>query len=98
VCRFVVKDNVEERMVAKIHARKRFIAGSLGMVSQTEEERREQRIEDIRDCYRCCKYFRSLLPFGKFNKTGWVGSMFNVHVVDWIRHGSYVKFLLLLCL
>jgi len=33
----------------KIQARKRFIAGSLGMVSQTEEEKREQRIEDIRD-------------------------------------------------
>jgi len=49
VWRFVVKDSVEERMVGKIQARKRFIAGSLGMVSQTEEERREQRIEDIRD-------------------------------------------------
>ncbi|RPB29797.1 hypothetical protein L211DRAFT_43313 [Terfezia boudieri ATCC MYA-4762] len=49
VWRFVVKDSVEERMVGKIQARKRFIAGSLGMVSQTEEERREQKIEDIRD-------------------------------------------------
>jgi len=49
VWRFIVKNSVEERMVGKIQARKRFIAGSLGMVSQTEEEKREQRIEDIRD-------------------------------------------------
>lgn len=49
VWRFIVKDSVEERMVGKIQARKKFIAGSLGMVSQTEEERRAQRIEDIKD-------------------------------------------------
>ena len=47
VYRFIVKDSVEERMVKKIQGRKRFIASSLGMMS--EEERRVQRIEDIRD-------------------------------------------------
>ncbi|KAF8465247.1 SNF2 family N-terminal domain-containing protein [Kalaharituber pfeilii] len=47
VWRFVVKDSVEERMVGKIQARKKFIASSLGMMS--EEEKKQQRIEDIRD-------------------------------------------------
>lgn len=47
VWRYVVKDSVEERMIGKIQAKKKFIAGSLGMVS--EEEKRLQRIEDIRD-------------------------------------------------
>ncbi|KAI5811065.1 SNF2 family N-terminal domain-containing protein [Peziza echinospora] len=47
VVRFVVRDSVEERMVRKIQARKRFIASSLGMM--TDEEKREKRIEDIKD-------------------------------------------------
>lgn len=47
VWRYVVKDSVEERMIGKIQAKKKFIAGSLGMVS--EEEKRLQRIEDIQD-------------------------------------------------
>ncbi|KAF3910931.1 hypothetical protein ABW20_dc0109639 [Dactylellina cionopaga] len=47
VHRFVVKGTVEERMVHKIQERKKFIASSLGMMSA--EEKRAQRIEDIKD-------------------------------------------------
>ncbi|KAK6348986.1 DNA helicase rad5 [Orbilia blumenaviensis] len=47
VHRFVVKGSVEERMVHKIQERKKFIASSLGMMSA--EEKRAQRIEDIKD-------------------------------------------------
>jgi len=47
VWRYVIKNSVEERMIGKIQAKKKFIAGSLGMVS--EEEKRLQRVEDIRD-------------------------------------------------
>ncbi|KAK0703849.1 SNF2 family N-terminal domain-containing protein [Lasiosphaeria miniovina] len=46
VYRFIVKDSVEERML-KIQDRKKFIATSLGMMS--DEEKKLQRIEDIRD-------------------------------------------------
>ena len=46
VVRFVVKESIEGRML-RIQDRKKFIAGSLGMMS--EEERKMQRIEDIRD-------------------------------------------------
>ena len=46
VTRFVVAGSIEGRML-KVQERKRFIAGSLGMVS--EEERRVQRIEDIKE-------------------------------------------------
>ncbi|KAK6533484.1 DNA helicase rad5 [Orbilia ellipsospora] len=47
VHRFIVKGSVEERMVHKIQERKKFIASSLGMMSA--EEKRAQRIEDIKD-------------------------------------------------
>ncbi|KAI1121362.1 DNA repair protein rad-5 [Nemania abortiva] len=46
VYRFICKDSVEERML-KIQDRKKFIATSLGMM--TDEEKRLQRIEDIKD-------------------------------------------------
>ncbi|KAJ2902648.1 DNA repair protein rad5 [Zalerion maritima] len=46
VYRFIVKDSVEERML-KVQERKKFIASSLGMMSQ--EERKIQTMEDIRE-------------------------------------------------
>ncbi|KAM7218382.1 DNA repair protein rad5 [Rhypophila decipiens] len=46
VYRFIVKNSVEERML-KIQDRKKFIATSLGMMS--DEEKKMQRIEDIRE-------------------------------------------------
>jgi DNA repair protein RAD5 len=46
VYRFVVKDSVEQRML-RIQDRKKFIASSLGMMS--DEEKKSQRIEDIRE-------------------------------------------------
>ncbi|KAK1832217.1 DNA repair protein rad5 [Podospora conica] len=46
VYRFIVKGSVEERML-KIQDRKKFIATSLGMMS--DEEKKVQRIEDIRN-------------------------------------------------
>lgn len=46
VYRFIVKDSVEERML-KIQDRKKFIATSLGMMS--DEEKKLQRIEDIKE-------------------------------------------------
>lgn len=46
VKRFIVKESVEERML-KIQERKKFIATSLGMMS--DEEKRVQRIEDIKE-------------------------------------------------
>lgn len=46
VYRFVVKDSVEERML-KVQDRKKFIASSLGMMS--DEEKKLQRIEDIKE-------------------------------------------------
>ncbi|RDW94717.1 putative DNA repair protein rad-5 [Coleophoma crateriformis] len=46
VCRFIVKESVEERML-KIQDRKKFIASSLGMMS--DEEKKMQSIEDIRE-------------------------------------------------
>ncbi|PSR79728.1 DNA repair protein rad-5 [Coniella lustricola] len=46
VYRFIVKDSVEERML-KVQDRKKFIASSLGMMS--DEERKLQRIEDIKE-------------------------------------------------
>ena len=46
VTRFVVADSIEGRML-RIQERKKFIASSLGMMS--EEERKMQRIEDIKD-------------------------------------------------
>ncbi|KZF26698.1 putative DNA repair protein rad-5 [Xylona heveae TC161] len=46
VHRFIVKDSVEQRML-KIQDRKMFIASSLGMVS--DEEKKLQRLEDIRE-------------------------------------------------
>jgi len=46
VYRFVVEGSVEERMVEKIQARKKFIASSLGMMS--DEERKQARIDDIK--------------------------------------------------
>lgn len=46
VVRFVVEGSIEERML-KIQERKKFIASSLGMMS--EEEKRVQRMEDIRE-------------------------------------------------
>ena len=48
VVRFVVGGSIEEKML-RVQERKKFLAGSLGMVSQTEEEKRVQRIEDIRE-------------------------------------------------
>ncbi|POR33393.1 DNA repair protein RAD5 [Tolypocladium paradoxum] len=46
VKRFIVKESVEERML-RIQERKKFIATSLGMMS--DEEKKLQRIEDIRE-------------------------------------------------
>ncbi|KAI0405651.1 DNA repair protein rad-5 [Xylaria palmicola] len=46
VYRFICKDSVEERML-RVQERKKFIATSLGMM--TDEEKRLQRIEDIKD-------------------------------------------------
>ncbi|KAG6213202.1 DNA helicase rad5 [Claviceps purpurea] len=46
VKRFIVKDSVEERML-RIQDRKKFIATSLGMMS--DEEKKAQRIEDIKE-------------------------------------------------
>ncbi|KAF2225863.1 SNF2 family N-terminal domain-containing protein [Elsinoe ampelina] len=46
VIRFVVDASIEEKML-KIQDRKKFIASSLGMMS--EEEKKTQRIEDIRE-------------------------------------------------
>ncbi|KAI1378379.1 DNA repair protein rad-5 [Hypoxylon crocopeplum] len=46
VYRFIVKDSVEERML-KVQDRKKFIATSLGMM--TDEEKRLQRVEDIKE-------------------------------------------------
>ena len=44
VVRFVCEESIEEKML-RIQERKSWIAGSLGMVS--ESERRKQRLEDI---------------------------------------------------
>ncbi|KAF2156923.1 putative DNA repair protein rad-5 [Myriangium duriaei CBS 260.36] len=46
VVRFVVEASIEEKML-RIQDRKKFIAGSLGMMS--EEERRVQKLEDIKE-------------------------------------------------
>ncbi|KAG9233775.1 putative DNA repair protein rad-5 [Amylocarpus encephaloides] len=46
VCRFIVKDSIEEKML-RIQDRKKFIASSLGMMS--DEEKKLQRIEDIKE-------------------------------------------------
>ena len=46
VTRFVVQSSIEEKML-RIQERKKFLATSLGMM--TEEEKRTQRIEDIRE-------------------------------------------------
>jgi DNA repair protein RAD5 len=46
VYRFITKESVEERML-KVQDRKKFIATSLGMM--TDEEKRLQRIEDIKE-------------------------------------------------
>ena len=46
VTRFVVRESIEGRML-KVQERKKFIASSLGMMS--EEEKRGQRIEDIKE-------------------------------------------------
>ncbi|KAL9091963.1 MAG: hypothetical protein Q9159_001108 [Coniocarpon cinnabarinum] len=46
VVRFVVGGSIEEKML-RIQERKKFLASSLGMM--TEEERKTQRIEDIRE-------------------------------------------------
>ena len=46
VIRFVVEASIEEKML-KVQDRKKFIASSLGMMS--EDEKRTQRIEDIRE-------------------------------------------------
>ncbi|KAL7626164.1 DNA helicase rad5 [Parahypoxylon ruwenzoriense] len=46
VYRFITKDSVEERML-KVQDRKKFIATSLGMM--TDEEKRLQRVEDIKE-------------------------------------------------
>ncbi|KAF3770602.1 hypothetical protein M406DRAFT_271861 [Cryphonectria parasitica EP155] len=46
VIRFIVKESVEERML-KVQERKKFIATSLGMMN--DEERKMQRIEDIKE-------------------------------------------------
>ncbi|KAF2723706.1 DNA repair protein, RAD5 [Polychaeton citri CBS 116435] len=48
VVRFVVEESIEEKML-RVQDRKKFLAGSLGMVGgMTEEERRKERLEDIR--------------------------------------------------
>ncbi|KAI9051594.1 hypothetical protein LZ554_004638 [Drepanopeziza brunnea f. sp. 'monogermtubi'] len=46
VCRFIVKESIEQKML-KIQDRKKFIASSLGMMS--DEEKKLQRIEDIKE-------------------------------------------------
>ncbi|KAF2259389.1 DNA repair protein rad5 [Lojkania enalia] len=46
VTRFLVRDSIEEKMV-KVQERKKFLASSLGMMS--DEEKKVQRIEDIRE-------------------------------------------------
>ena len=46
VTRFVIEQSIEERML-KIQDRKKFLASSLGMMS--EEEKRLQRLDDIRE-------------------------------------------------
>jgi DNA repair protein RAD5 len=46
VVRFVVESSIEEKML-RIQERKRFLASSLGMMS--DEEKRVQRIEDIKE-------------------------------------------------
>ncbi|PBP18554.1 SNF2 family domain-containing protein [Diplocarpon rosae] len=46
VCRFIVIESIEEKML-KIQDRKKFIASSLGMMS--DEEKKLQRIEDIKE-------------------------------------------------
>ncbi|KAH9828203.1 DNA repair protein rad8 [Teratosphaeria destructans] len=46
VVRFVCRESIEEKML-RVQERKKFLAGSLGMMS--EEEKRVQRIEDIRE-------------------------------------------------
>ncbi|CAG8976199.1 hypothetical protein HYALB_00011130 [Hymenoscyphus albidus] len=46
VFRFIVKESIEEKML-KIQDRKKFIASSLGMMS--DEEKKLQRIEDIKE-------------------------------------------------
>ncbi|KAJ4334203.1 DNA helicase rad5 [Didymella glomerata] len=46
VVRFVVEESIEEKML-RIQERKKFIASSLGMMS--EDEKRVQRIEDIKE-------------------------------------------------
>ena len=46
VVRFIVAESIEEKML-RIQDRKKFIAGSLGMMS--EEERKLQKLEDIRE-------------------------------------------------
>ncbi|KAK4988760.1 DNA helicase rad5 [Elasticomyces elasticus] len=46
VVRFIVEESIEEKML-RIQDRKKFIASSLGMMS--DEEKRMQRIEDIRE-------------------------------------------------
>ncbi|KAK3062387.1 DNA repair protein rad5 [Coniosporium uncinatum] len=46
VVRFVVEGSIEEKML-RIQERKKFIASSLGMMS--EEEKRKERVEDIRE-------------------------------------------------
>src|SRR5690606_19626390 len=45
VWRFVVRGSVEERML-RVQEKKKFLAGTLGMMSK--EEMREQRVEDIK--------------------------------------------------
>ena len=46
VVRFIVEGSIEEKML-KIQEKKKFIASSLGMMS--DEEKRVQRIEDIKE-------------------------------------------------
>lgn len=46
IIRFVVEGSIEEKML-RIQDRKKFIASSLGMMS--DEEKKSQRIEDIRE-------------------------------------------------
>lgn len=45
VWRFVVRGSVEERMI-RVQEKKKFIASSLGMMS--EEEKKRARVEDIK--------------------------------------------------
>jgi DNA repair protein RAD5 len=48
VVRFIVKDSIEERML-RVQERKMGIAGSLGLMGEgNEEERRKERIEELR--------------------------------------------------